>query len=342
MQRYEGKAKILYPLAQADTVTASVKDKFPKDAWVQEFKDDLTAFDGKKKDRRVGKGARNQQISTLCYQFLSACGFETHLFGSLDERTQVIRRLQMLPVEVIMRRMATGSLVRRLGVEEKKLFHPPLFEMFLKNDALGDPLMAPSHVPILFPDLGPSLIQKLELVAFGIFGHLEVLFKACDLTLVDGKFEFGFWDQTLVLGDEISPDTLRIWTGDGRKLDKDVFRHDLGDVMTTYDEILMRLRDVNLDTLAQTCVKQGVACRPFTLRVDILPQEGVLDPEGQAAQDVMGHSAVRGVRGIRAGRVFELEMNRVPSGFDFETLNEEVKQVLANPLIQDWQISLSR
>jgi phosphoribosylaminoimidazole-succinocarboxamide synthase len=342
-ETYEGKAKILFPLKrfQSSQKNGSIPKSVPKHAWVQHFKDDLTAFDATKKDNKIGKGVINQHISQMLYTFLEGCGFKTHFITSLDETHQAIHRLEMIPVECVVRRVATGSLVKRIGVEEGKKLHPPLFELFLKDDALHDPILTREHARLVRPEVTMSLMRKLELLSLSIFGHLTALFDACELELIDGKFEFGLLGQEIILGDEITPDTLRIWK-DGRKLDKDVFRHDLGNVLDGYEEIRQRLTKQNLAALVQKYQSEGIQVPPYRIICEVLPQEEVLDPEGQAIQDVLKQADVKGLQEVKLGKHIALEFNRVLNGSDWEQLEKLGSQLLANPLIQQWQFYLER
>lgn len=345
--RYEGKAKILTSLEMFQQEHGKRYDlsAYPADAWIQKFKDDLTAFDAVKKDNRAGKGALNQNISKICYEFLHLCGFKTHYLGSLDDTHQVITRLDMIPLECVVRRVATGSLVKRLGVPEGTRMSPPLFEIFLKDDALHDPFMGREHVKLVHPRLDRRLTHRLELIVISIFGHLEALFKACELELIDGKFEFGFSNEQIVLGDEITGDTLRIWHN-GQRLDKDVFRHDLGDVLQGYGQILQRLQSLDIKTLAREFAQKGIPSDPTTVVCEVTPQADVLDPEGQAVADVLHgrveESEFSSIKSVKMGKRIAMTFDRVLSGHGLDHLEKVGSTLLANPLIQEWHFYVDR
>ncbi|HHL72362.1 MAG TPA: phosphoribosylaminoimidazolesuccinocarboxamide synthase [Bacteroidetes bacterium] len=226
---YEGKAKILY-----ETDVANVM--------IQEFKDDATAFNGKKTGRIKNKGYVNNQVSAHLFRFLSGYYIDTHFIDVLSENTMAVKRLDMIPVEVVVRNVAAGSLLKRSDYKEGEELKVPLVEYFLKDDAKGDPMLTPEEI------IEQSLCTEKDLrmmknLAIKINAVLKLFFSRRNIKLVDFKLEFG-WDEEgkIVLGDEISPDTCRFWEeGSGEKLDKDRFRFDLGDVEKAYEEIRRRV-----------------------------------------------------------------------------------------------------
>lgn len=227
---YEGKAKRVY----------SMED--PR-YYLIEFKDDATAQDGRKKGVIPGKGVVNCQVSAVLFSHLNSRSLRTH-FERLDsESTMVVRRLRMVPLEVVVRNLVAGSLARRLGIAEGTKPAFPIVEFYLKNDALGDPLVTEDHVAAL-GIATRQLATELREAALGVNREIQPLFAAGGLTLVDFKLEFGWCDGELVLGDEISPDTCRLWdAATGERLDKDRFRRDMGGVEEAYAEVLRRVTD---------------------------------------------------------------------------------------------------
>lgn len=232
---YEGKAKRIYHVInQPDLV-------------LHEFKDSLTAFNGEKSSSLEGKGHLNTAIATLLFQHLeTVTGFKTHFITqkTFEDKTTMLltQKLQMIPLEVVVRNKVAGSLKKRLGLKEGEIIKPTLLEFYFKSDELKDPLINEGHISLLKiadqEDL--SLMKDL---ALDINTHLKTIFNLVDLTLVDFKLEFGRdKDNKILLGDEISPDTCRIWdTKTGEKLDKDCFRYDLGDVKKGYQIIKDKL-----------------------------------------------------------------------------------------------------
>lgn len=226
---YEGKAKILYATSDPKIV-------------IQEFKDDLTAFNAQKKGNFFGKGAINCQISSVIFQKLATEGVPVH-FRSLDSpRRMVIDRLDMVPIEVVVRNRVAGSLTKRLGIPEGEILPFPVVEWYYKRDDLGDPMVNRDHIRIL-KLASDAVLDEIRTMALRVNDILLHFFRDRTITLVDIKFEFG-WNAagTLVLGDEIDGDTSRLWDSiTGEKLDKDRFRMDLGSVKEGYEKIYERV-----------------------------------------------------------------------------------------------------
>lgn len=230
---YEGKAKILYEGPDPHTM-------------IQYFKDDATAFNGAKKAVIHGKGILNNRISAHLMTKLEAIGIPTHFIRSLNMREQLVRKVDIVPIEVVMRNVAAGSLAKKLGVPEGMILRRPLVEFYYKNDALGDPMVSEEHI-YTFGWADPYEIDEMIAMTWRINDYLNGLFAGIGLRLVDFKLEFGrLWgDQDelyIILSDEISPDTCRLWdVNSGEKLDKDRFRLDLGDVVQGYQKVAERL-----------------------------------------------------------------------------------------------------
>ena len=228
-QLYEGKAKKVYLTDDPDLL-------------IVDYKDDATAFNGLKKGKISGKGIINNKMSNLLMQMLEKAGIPTHFVKELSERETLVKRVSIVPLEVIVRNIAAGSFAKRYGVEEGKVFKEPAIEFSYKNDDLGDPLMNSYHAQAL--ELATE--EEIELIkkyAFAVNEELKAFWAECGITLVDFKMEFGRTsDGTIVLADEISPDTCRLWDmKTGEKLDKDRFRRDLGGVEDAYTEVMGRL-----------------------------------------------------------------------------------------------------
>lgn len=226
---YEGKAKKVWETDESDVL-------------VVEYKDDATAFNGQKKGTIAGKGEINNRMSNYLMKKLGEAGIPTHLVEELDGRRTAVRRVSILPLEVIVRNISAGSFAARYGVEEGIVFDEPTVEFSYKNDALGDPLLADDHVLALSLATAEE-IALIRRYALAINSFLRSFWSERGVTLVDFKVEFGTLpDGTIVLADEISPDTCRLWdSATGKKLDKDRFRRDLGGVEEAYREIMSRL-----------------------------------------------------------------------------------------------------
>jgi len=229
---YEGKAKILYEGPEPGTL-------------VQYFKDDATAFNAQKKDVIEGKGVLNNRLSEFFMKGLAQIGVPTHFIKRLNMREQLIRSVEIIPLEVIVRNFAAGTLSERLGLEEGTVLPRPIVEFCLKDDALGDPLVAEEHI-IAFGWATQQDLDDMVALALRVNDFMSGCMLAVGIKLVDFKIEIGrVWDgdfQRLVVADEISPDSCRLWDLEtGQKLDKDVFRRDLGNLADAYTEVARRL-----------------------------------------------------------------------------------------------------
>lgn len=227
---YEGKAKKVYTTDNPELYIVS-------------YKDDATAFNGLKKGAIAGKGAINNQMSNLLMRMLSEHGVPTHFVEELSERDTVVKKVSIVPLEVIVRNISAGSFAKRYGVEEGIVFDEPTIEFSYKNDALGDPLINDYHALALKLATREE-IETIKAMAFKVDALLKEYFKSIGVDLVDFKLEFGrLPDGTIILADEISPDTCRFWDSKTHeKLDKDRFRRDLGGVEEAYQEMMKRVR----------------------------------------------------------------------------------------------------
>ena len=229
---YEGKAKILYEGPEPGTL-------------IQYFKDDATAYNAEKHDGIDGKGVLNNRISEHVMLALAGIGVPNPFIRRLNMREQLIRAAEIIPLEVVVRNVAAGSLAKRLGLEEGTALPRPIIEFYLKDDALGDPLVTEEHI-LCFNWASQQDIDDLIALAVRVNDFLSGLFLGIGIRLVDFKVEFGrVWDgdfQRIILADEISPDSCRLWdVATGQKLDKDVFRRDLGSLSEAYREVARRL-----------------------------------------------------------------------------------------------------
>lgn len=230
-QLYEGKAKKVFATEDPELLIVA-------------YKDDATAFNGLKKGTIVGKGVINNKMSNRLMAMLEKNGIPTHYVQELSDRETLVKKVSIVPLEVIVRNISAGSFAKHYGVEEGIVFEQPTFEFSYKNDALGDPLLNTSHALALKLATAEE-IETIRTYALRINELLKAFWKTCGVTLVDFKLEFGrLSDGTIVLADEISPDTCRLWdAATGEKLDKDRFRRDLGGVEEAYSEIMHRLEE---------------------------------------------------------------------------------------------------
>ena len=228
-QLYEGKAKKVYATSDENLVIVS-------------YKDDATAMDGLKKGTIVGKGAVNNRVSNYLMQLLEKEGVPTHFVEELNDRETVVKKVEIVPLEVIIRNISAGSFAKKYGVEEGIVFEKPTIEFSYKNDDLHDPLINAYHALALTLATEEE-IETIKKMAFKVNEVLKAYFKGLNIKLVDFKLEFGrLADGTIVLADEISPDTCRFWDADtNEKLDKDRFRRDMGGVEDAYNEVYKRI-----------------------------------------------------------------------------------------------------
>ncbi|BCD60410.1 MULTISPECIES: phosphoribosylaminoimidazolesuccinocarboxamide synthase [unclassified Nitratiruptor] len=230
---YEGKAKKIWKTDDENLLIA-------------EFKDSLTAFDAQKKSEEAGKGALNCKISANLFKLLEEQGIKTHFVECISENEMVIKKAEMIMIEVVVRNIATGSLTKRLGIADGTKLPFALVEFYYKNDALHDPLINDEHALILELVEHESELEELKRLGREINVVLKSFFDKANLNLVDFKVEFGKDSEgNIILADEISPDSCRFWDKtSGEKLDKDLFRHDLGNVKVAYEEVLNRITKV--------------------------------------------------------------------------------------------------
>ncbi|MGD6994628.1 phosphoribosylaminoimidazolesuccinocarboxamide synthase [Sutcliffiella horikoshii] len=226
---YEGKAKLVYSTTDENIV------------WIQ-YKNSATAFNGEKKADITGKGRLNNEITSLLFSMLTQAGIENHFIERKSETEQLVKKVDIIPLEVVVRSITAGSMAKRLGIEEGITLEQPIVEFYYKDDSLGDPLITEDHIQLL-KLATPAEVDILKHVARKVNVVLSEFFEKKNLRLVDFKLEFGKTeDGRIILADEVSPDTCRLWDKDtNEKLDKDVFRRNLGSLTDAYEKILARI-----------------------------------------------------------------------------------------------------
>ncbi|WP_294743419.1 phosphoribosylaminoimidazolesuccinocarboxamide synthase [uncultured Exiguobacterium sp.] len=226
---YEGKAKRLYTTQEQDVLRIV-------------YKDEATAFNGEKKEVFAGKGELNNRLTSHFFEILEQAGIPTHFIECVSEREQLVRRVTIIPLEVVVRNVVAGSLSKRLGIEEGTVLETPIVEFYYKDDTLGDPLVTSSHINLLKIATSEEL-KELSDKALRVNEVLQPYFRQNGITLIDFKLEYGKTaDGTILLADEISPDTCRLWDqATGEHLDKDVFRRNIGSLTETYQTLFNRL-----------------------------------------------------------------------------------------------------
>ena len=275
---YEGKAKTIYEGPEPGTL-------------VQYFKDDATAFNAQKHAVIAGKGVLNNRISAHLMTKLEGIGIPTHFIRSLNMREQLVRQLEIIPVEVVIRNIAAGSLAKRLGVKEGMILTQPIIEFYYKKDELNDPMVNENHI-MTFGWADPYELDEMVHMTFRINDYLNGLFAGIGLRLVDFKLEFGrifgeYGEVYLLLADEISPDNCRLWDAEtGEKLDKDRFRQDLGDLVEGYQKIAERLG----------LVPKGGIIAGGSINEQLAASLGEIENE------LATHRKLRGLKGLGGGK----------------------------------------
>lgn len=227
---YEGKAKIVYSTETPGQI-------------LHRFKDSATAFDGKKKGEIQGKGPINAEMSAILFELLERNSLRTHFIEFIPPDSILSHHLEMIPVEVVVRNIVAGSLAKRTGLKEGTSLSMPIVEFYLKDDSLGDPMVCVDHLKEL-NIVNMSDIQEIRHLAMEVNSVLQEFFHHCSLSLVDFKLEFGKRGETILIADEISPDTCRLWDIETKeKLDKDRFRRDMGGVEEAYAEVFRRIKE---------------------------------------------------------------------------------------------------
>jgi len=229
-QLREGKAKVLFGTSR------------PEEFIIQFFKDDATAFNAQKKGTIKNKGVLNNTVSSWVFDYLGKKGIPNHFVKQLSDREMLVKKVEIVPVEIVIRNIAAGSICKRLGIEKGTKFNPPLLEYFYKSDELGDPLIGETHINF-FKWATPAEMARIGELAFAVNRHLTEVFREIGLTLVDFKLEFGRNGGEIILADEFTPDGCRLWDVEtGEPMDKDRFRKDLGGVEEAYQNVFERLK----------------------------------------------------------------------------------------------------
>ena len=334
---YEGKAKIIY----------ETKDK---NLVIQHFKDDATAFNNLKKAKVEGKGVLNNRISEHILSNLSQCGIKTHLVKRLNMREQLIRKAEIFPIEFIVRNIATGSLTKRLGIPEGTVMEKPLLEYCYKKDELNDPLISKEHI-YSFGWATENEIKIIDNMTLRINDLLSGMFRAVGIKLVDFKIEYGkAWNKDtdkkeIVLADEISPDTCRLWDSKTeKKLDKDRFRKDLGNIIQAYQDVARRLgimpeetniSEVNFGKTIPIKFKKN----KLKFSVTVILKKDVLDPQGKVVQNTLMNLGMDNLKSIRQGKFFEIEIDEKNQDIAQQKVDEMCKKLLVNLIIEEYKIS---
>lgn len=321
---YSGKAKDIFETEEPEILRAF-------------FRDSATAFNAQKKGEIKNKGIVNASISAIIFQLLEQNGIKTHFIKQSSERELLIKKVKIIPLEVIVRNIAAGSLCKRLGLKEGKILNEPIVEFSLKNDALGDPLLTRSYIKNALEIADDKLLDEITLLSLKANEIFKAFFTDVDIKVVDFKLEFGFDKEgNLLIADELSPDNYRFWDSKtNEKLDKDRFRQDLGNVEESYQEILKRVKEGSTKS-----IKINKNAKTYTVKIQILPKQDILDPQGQACEKALNNLGFKNVKNLRVGReiVFEINTNCLEEAS--LQVNEMCEKLLANPVIEDYKIEI--
>ena len=323
---YTGKAKDIFETEDPNVLRAY-------------FRDSATAFNAQKKGEIHDKGKVNATMSGLLFNLIEQNGIKTHFIKQISENELLIKKVNIIPLEVIVRNISAGSLCKRLGIKEGKILKSPIVEFSYKKDELGDPLLTRAYIKNaleITDDKTLDYITELTLKANEIF---KDFFLKIGIKVVDFKLEFGFdKDGTLLLADELSPDNFRFWDAKtNEKLDKDRFRQDLGNVEGAYQEMLKRVKEGSKNLSTQSSV---LSPHSYSVRVQVLPKQDILDPQGQAVEKALMSMGYKGVKDVKIGKeiVFKVKSESIEKA-KFE-VNQMCERLLANPVIEDYKIEI--
>ena len=313
------------------------------------FRDSATAFNAQKKGEIQNKGKVNATMSTLLFNLLEQNGIKTHFIKQVSENELLIKRVKIIPLEVIVRNIAAGSLCKRLGIKEGKVLKSPIVEFSYKNDELGDPLLTRAYI---INALEVSDNKTLDIITEWTLKINEIFkefFLNVGIKVVDFKLEYGTdKDGNLLLADELSPDNFRFWDAKtNEKLDKDRFRQDLGNVEDAYQEMLKRVKEGSADVIARSkATKQSPnASRndvntQYSVRVQVLPKSDILDPQGQAVEKALQSLGYKEIKDLKIGKEIVFKINAVSEHEAKNQIKEMCDRLLANPVIEDYKIEI--
>lgn len=331
---HEGKAKKLYRTTDPGVLMI-------------EYKDDATAQDGLKKGTIARKGWYNAEISAFFFRYLAKRGVKSHFIAQAGECRHLVRAVEILPIEVVVRNVVAGSLAKRLGLDEGDELPFPLVEFYYKNDALHDPFITRGHALALGLAKEEEL-DELEQQALRVNDVLMEVLKTVEIRLVDFKLEFGRYEEEILLADEISPDTCRFWDAEsGARLDKDRFRRDMGDEEWAYAEVHRRLAALSVHGTpassqdAATPMTGEEPAQTWQAQVEVRLKPGVLDPQGQAVAGALRANGFDGLAGVRVGKLIEVTLE-APSRAEAEArVDKMCRRLLANPVIETYRYTVA-
>src|SRR3989338_1930399 len=321
---YTGKAKDIFETEDPDVLRAY-------------FRDSATAFNAQKKGEIQNKGKVNATISTLLFQLCEQDGIKTHFIKQIADNELLIKRVKIIPLEVIVRNIAAGSLCKRLGIKEGKVLKSPIVEFSYKNDELGDPLLTRAYIINALEVADNKTLDIISERTLKINEIFKEFFLNVGIKVVDFKLEYGTdKDSNLLLADELSPDNFRFWDAKtNEKLDKDRFRQDLGNVEGAYQEMLKRVKEGCKNVIVP---RNNRAV--YFVRVQVLPKQDILDPQGQAVEKALISMCYKDIKDVKIGKeiVFKVKAESLEKAKS--DTREMCEKLLANPVIEDFKIYL--
>ena len=298
---------------------------------VIEFTDNVSAGNGKKKDIIKGKGNLACDLSEFFFRYLKKKGVDTHFVKRLDGSQMRCTKVEILPLEVVCRNVAAGSFCKRYGIKKGTELAPPLIEFFLKEDKLHDPLIS-EDAAIRLNLASEFEIAFMKSVALSVNYYLTVLFTQVNLTLIDFKLEFGKnSDGAILLADEISGDTIRVWNSKGQSFDKDLYRKDEGDITTAYSFLLEKLNETKPNKVLQ---------REEVLYVSVMPKDGIKNPPGEVTKKALIRLGFGDATEVRMGKIFEIHLSKPITSGLIEQLTLMNLKLLSNPIAEKHNVRM--
>jgi phosphoribosylaminoimidazole-succinocarboxamide synthase len=298
---------------------------------IVEFTDNVTAGDGKKHDVIEGKGKLACELSEFFFKFLEKVGIDTHYVRRVDDTRLRCLKAQIFPVEIVCRNRAAGSFCKRYGIKNGTVLSAPLVEFFLKNDKLHDPLI-PEDAIVRLGMASSSDVAHMKSVALSVNHYLSELFKQAKLTLVDFKLEFGMTnDERVVLADEISGDTIRVWNSKGQSYDKDLYRKGKGDITVAYSFLLEQLSKTN---------EEAVPIRDELVHVLVMPKDGIKNPPGEVTKKALARLGFGDAKSLQVGKVFEIHLGKPVTSSILKQLTLMSLKLLSNPISEKHLVRL--
>lgn len=331
---YSGKAKDIFETDDENVLRAY-------------FRDSATAFNAKKKGEIRDKGKVNATVSALLFEICEKNGIKTHFIKQLSDKELLVKRVKIIPLEVIVRNVAAGSLCKRLGLKEGKILKEPIVEFSYKNDELGDPLLTRAYIKSALEITDDKILNYITEQALKANEIFKDFFLDVGIKVIDFKLEFGFdCEGNLLLADELSPDNFRFWDAKtNEKLDKDRFRQDLGNVEGAYQEMLNRVKQgaetSDLRPEKKNSQVPGPRSQVYSVKVQVLPKKDILDPQGQAVEKALTSLGYKGVKDLRIGKEIVFSVSSALKDDAVLQVKEMCERLLANPVIEDYRIEIS-